>query len=82
VEARPISQNTDSCSPIALDAPMLCRDSRSGLVRVCCAVTRLVQGLNAGIPLAGQDLWAPLDSCHCGASRSKESSWGSGCGAL
>ena len=55
--------------------------SASGLARVCCAMTRLVQGLNAGVPRTGTGLWPPLRPCHCGASRSKESLWRSGCGA-
>jgi hypothetical protein len=81
VEARPISQDPDSYSYGPLDAPMLGMPSESGLVRVCCAVTRLVRGLDVAIPLAGQDLSPLFDSCQCDASRKKESSWDSGCGA-
>lgn len=81
METRPIHQEPDNRSHTALDASMLGRPSEPGLVRVCCAVTRLVQGLHVGIPLAGQDLWPPFDSCQCDASRKKESSWDSGCGA-
>ena len=71
MEARPVGHEADRYSHIALDASMLGRPSEPGLVRVCCAVTRLVQGLNAGIPLAGQDLSPPFDSCQCDASRKK-----------
>ena len=82
MEAQSISQRIGigSCSPFAdhLPAP---EAAEPGLVRVCCAVTRLVQGLSCGIPLAGQDLMPPLNSCHSDASRNKESSWDSGCGA-
>jgi hypothetical protein len=80
-ESRPIRQDADNCLHFPLDAPMLGRPATSGPVRVCCVVTRLVQGLTAGIPLAGHDLWPPFDSCQCDASRKKESSWDSGCGA-
>ena len=79
--APPISQGVQSCSPPAADAPLPDGSSHAGLVRLCCAVTRLVQGLNVGIPKTGTGLWPPLESCHCGASRNKESLWDSGCGA-
>ena len=79
MEARRISQDTDSS--IAVDALLPGRVGRIGLIRVCCAVTRLVQALNADVPRTGTGLWPPLESCHCGASRNKESLWGSGCGA-
>ena len=79
--ARLISQGAESSPPCAVDAPLPEASSPAGPVRLCCAVTRLVQGLNVGIPQTGTRLWPPLESCHCGASRNKESLWDSGCGA-
>ena len=80
MEARRISQDTESGSPIAVDPPLPGRAARSGLKRVCCAVTHLAQALNPDVPRTGTELWPQLESCHCGASRNKESLWGSGCG--
>jgi hypothetical protein len=71
VEALEINQDADNCSPPLVDHPMLRPATPAGLVRVCCAMTRLVQGLTVGIPLTGQDLWPLLESCHSDASRNK-----------
>jgi hypothetical protein len=83
VESRRVGDDTHKCSPETVDMPPAYEVAGPGLVRVCCAVTRLVQALNVTVPLAGQDLWPPVDSCHSDASRIKESrwDWGSGCGA-
>jgi hypothetical protein len=78
VEARGISQDIDGCLPIGRDAPPREAVAATGLVRLCCAVTRLVRELNEGIPLTGKDLSPPLDSCHCCPSWKKESCWDSG----
>ena len=79
--ARRISEGPDWWPPIAVDASLPEGLWDAGPVRLCCAITRLVQGLNAGIPSTGTDLWPPAVTCHCGASRNKESLWGSGCEA-
>ena len=78
MEARRISQDTDNCSRVVVDVPLRDGVSPVGLVRVCCAVARLVQGLSDGIPRTGPGLSPSLHSCHCCASRSKESLWRSG----
>ena len=78
MEARGTSQDLGNCLPIGVDAQPRNAIAATGLVRICCAVTRLVRELNEGIPLTGKDLWPPLDSCHCCPSRIKESRWDSG----
>ena len=78
MEAQRISQDADKCSWVVIDVPRPDGVSHVGLVRVCCAITRLAQGLSEGGPRIGPGL-APLhDFCQCGASRSEESGWRSG----
>jgi hypothetical protein len=81
VEQRMTSPDQGNCSAGQADMPVAEGAAQGGLVRICCAITRLVQGLDAGIPRTGTELWPPLRACNCGASRSKESLWRSGWGA-
>lgn len=52
-----------------------------GVRRLCCLVTALLQELDGSGPVAGTGLPAEGAACNCGASRTEEMPWRTGCQA-
>ena len=53
----------------------------TGLVRVCCVISRLMQAPDFGVPGGGQSLQFGPTACKSVAVRQEEFPWRSGCQA-